>query len=309
VVTSARSRLVDLGAVADIAQLAARQSESLRRMSRARSERIADAAVAELDETSAALDSMLLGPLRIGDSGTVIVVPTGVLHTVAWAACPSLRPRPFLIAPSARMWLRDQPPTRTTDGVALLGGPGLTHAAAELRELQKIHAADAALVDPDASVRTAVDAFERHALVHVAAHGEFRADNALFSTLRFADGPLSLFDIERLTSVPDVVVLAACDAGAAAHAGNELIGTTAALLRMGVRNVVAPSVEVSDEAEARFMTDFHRSLVDGLVPSEALVLARRAAFGRGTPIDIAAGAATAASGTCIDPGLHFAGTG
>jgi CHAT domain-containing protein len=185
--------------------------------------------------------------------------------------------------------------------MALLGGPGLAHVEAELREIERLHGPSVRTVDADATVAAARAAFEHHDLVHVAAHGRFRADNPLFSSLGFADGPLNLYDLERLTSAPATVVLAACEAGAATSAGNELLGTAAAMLRMGVRTVVAASVSVSDEAMARLMVDLHRGLAEGSAPEIALTRAREAAFERGDPATVAAAAATVTYGTRLGP--------
>ena len=71
-------------------------------------------------------------------------------------------------------------------------------------------------------------------LVHLAAHGSFRADSPLFSSVLLADGPLTVYDLERLRRAPAVVVLSACEAAVAAvHDGDELLGTAAALLGAG----------------------------------------------------------------------------
>jgi hypothetical protein len=39
-------------------------------------------------------------------------------------------------------------------------------------------------------------------LVHMAAHGTFRADSPLFSAIELDDGPLTVYDLERLRRAP-----------------------------------------------------------------------------------------------------------
>ena len=39
-------------------------------------------------------------------------------------------------------------------------------------------------------------------LAHIAAHGRFRADSPLFSSLRMHDGPLTVYDFEQLHRAP-----------------------------------------------------------------------------------------------------------
>jgi CHAT domain-containing protein len=62
----------------------------------------------------------------------------------------------------------------------------------------------------------------------------------MFSSLRLADGDLYVYDIERLGSAPDLVVLSACDSGfTETRPGEELMGLSSALLSMGTRSIIA----------------------------------------------------------------------
>jgi CHAT domain-containing protein len=113
-------------------------------------------------------------------------------------------------------------------------------------------------------------------VAHVAAHGQIRGDNPLFSSLRLADGPLTVYDLERLDGVPHTVVLAACDAGRSViRAGDEPLGLTAAFLGLGTRQLVAPVVPVPDGAAVDFMTCFHHRLARGMNAAEALAGAQQ----------------------------------
>ena len=56
---------------------------------------------------AAALDAALIEPLlaTLGKA-PLVVVPTGSLHAIPWAALPSQRGRPIVVAPSLSVWLR-----------------------------------------------------------------------------------------------------------------------------------------------------------------------------------------------------------
>ena len=69
------------------------------------------------------------------------------------------------------------------------------------------------LSDGSATVEGCLRAMDGAALVHVAAHGRFRADNPMFSALELDDGPLTVHDFERLRRAPHRFVLSACDSG------------------------------------------------------------------------------------------------
>ena len=80
-------------------------------------------------------------------------------------------------------------------------------------------------------------------LAHLAAHGRIHPNNPLFTSLTFADGPLTVYDVEQLRQAPQLVVLAACDIGrSTVRAGDELLGVCATFLALGTRHVIASVV-------------------------------------------------------------------
>ena len=86
-----------------------------------------------------------------------------------------------------------------------------------------------------------------------------------------ADGPLTVYDLERLRRAPHRLVLPSCDSARLATAGSdELLGLAAALLPLGTAGIVASVVPVNDDATAAPMLTLHRGLRRGLLMAEAL---------------------------------------
>jgi CHAT domain-containing protein len=55
------------------------------------------------------------------------------------------------------------------------------------------------------------------------------------SALTMSDGPLTAYDLERLSRAPQLVLLPACQSGAGAvQAGDEVMGLTSALFALGL---------------------------------------------------------------------------
>jgi CHAT domain-containing protein len=235
------------------------------------------------------LDGLLFDGLRatIGDRA-LVVIPTGALHLLPWPALPSCRGRAVAVAPSAGIWL--QAATRPTgentadNGITVLAaGPGVAHARQELLDLAEIYPAARRLSGSAATARSVASALDGASLAHVIAHGTFRADNPLFSSLRLADGPLTVYELERLSQAPRRVVLSACNAGlAAVRPGNELMGVSSALFALGTTTLVASVLLVGDRETGRLMVDFHRNLAKGLDAPSALADAQVRA-GAGDP--------------------------
>lgn len=159
----------------------------------------------------------------------------------------------------------------------LAAGPRMAAAPAEIKAISS-HVPGRVLVDSEATVSAVASAMDGAALAHIAAHGSFRVDNPLFSALELADGPLTVYDIERLRTPPTRVVLSACDSGqSAVRPGDELMGFTAALLGLGTRTLIAPVVPVPTDGTAPVMIELHRKLAAGMAPAEALAAVQRAA--------------------------------
>jgi CHAT domain-containing protein len=113
-------------------------------------------------------------------------------------------------------------------------------------------------------------------LAHVAAHGTFRADSPMFSALRLDDGPLTVYDLERLRRAPHILVLSSCESGVAQPVGaDELLGLTSSLVPLGAASILASVVPVNDRASAPLMTAVHGHLRAGHPLPVAFALARR----------------------------------
>lgn len=232
------------------------------------------------------LQEAVLGPVarRLGDT-PVVVVPPASLHAVPWALLPALSQRSVSVAPSASSWLRaaeaDDGP-RSARGVLLVLGPGLQAGAAEVAQLARVHPSASVLGadagGPPSDVDAVLAGLDGMRLAHIAAHGSFRADSPLFSSLALDDGPLFVHDLERVRRLPHRVVLSACDTGVAAPVGaDELLGLVSSLLRLGTVGVLASVVPVNDEASAPFMVAVHQSLAAGRPLTEAALAGRTAA--------------------------------
>jgi tetratricopeptide (TPR) repeat protein len=241
------------------------------------------AAIAGASHAARRLDELLMAPVldAIGDRDLVIV-PTGRLHALPWPTLPSCQGRPVSVAPSATSWLAAtdaarRAPRRTTPAdTVLVAGPGLTHAVGEVRAIGRLYPGSRQLVGKAATVDAVRQAVDGADLAHIAAHGSFRADNPQFSALDLADGPLTVYDLERVRRGPRVLVLSACDSGlSAVHPGDELMGLASAVFSLGTATLVASVVPVDDDATKSLMQAFHRDLSRGLTPSTALAAAQQ----------------------------------
>ncbi|MDP9795142.1 tetratricopeptide (TPR) repeat protein [Catenuloplanes nepalensis] len=243
------------------------------------------------------LDDALFGPIRDRLApGPLVLVPAGALHATPWALLATCHGRPVTVAPSASIWLTAATSSRSTaTRRVLVAGPGLPHAEHEVHRLAELLTPDTLLTGRSATAEAVLRAMDGAALLHIAAHGRFRADNPMFSALRLADGPLTVYDLERLARPPATVILSACDSGlSAVHPGEELMGLAAALLRRGTRAVLGSVLPVADRPSLDLMLGLHRRL-----PATPLATALAAAQTAAMPSDLDDRAATAAAFTCF----------
>jgi tetratricopeptide (TPR) repeat protein len=283
VVAGRRASLHDLGPADAVRDVASRLPAALRRLATGRGTAASLAAAATAARhAGAALDGLLLRPLagRLGDR-PLVVVPTGDLHALPWALLPSCAGRPVTVAPSAAAWWRAAclAGGRGAGREVLVAGPRLHHADGEVADLAAVYRGAVVLQGPAATASAVAAVLDGAAMAHVASHARFRADNPLFSCLDLADGPLTVYDLERLRRAPAVLVLSACESGrSAVRPGDELMGLAAAVLALGTATLVASVVPVPDAATRPLMVDLHTRLRAGTRPAEALALAQQAAL-------------------------------
>ncbi|MGH3941675.1 MAG: CHAT domain-containing protein [Pseudonocardiaceae bacterium] len=312
-------RLHRLGHVVQARSRANALSLALHRLVSAGSEARNGAGWVGLRRCAEELDKLLLRPLtdRIGDRALVLV-PTAAVASAPWSTLPSCAGRPVTLAPSATLWCAAQLPVAgsavvggTVPGGPIAGSPGggpmlaaagpdLPGAQAEVETIAGIYGtASISLSGVEATVEAVGAALRGASVAHLAMHGQIRGDNPLFSSLRLADGPLTVYDLERLEAVPHTVVLAACDAGRSVmRAGDEPLGLSAAFLALGTRQLVAPVVAIPDGAAVELMTGFHHLLASGVRAPEALAQVQQQ-WAVGPP----SARAAAAAFVCMGAGL------
>jgi tetratricopeptide (TPR) repeat protein len=277
IVTAHRTRLVPIGPTSQVLDVHDHLVFALRRLSMLPAHHPALAgATAALATAAREIDDLLVAPLQLPE-GPLVLVPTGGLHRVAWSALPSLHARSTTVTPSAAWWLGRAPiahhapaPSTGAARVLLVEGPDLEGTAAELAALQELLPQALTLTGSDATAQRVLAGLATADIAHIAAHGAFRGDNPLFSSLRVADGPIWVHDFAGLPRTPRLVILTACEAGrSGVLAGDELLGTATALLSLGVETVIAPLLPVPDIATARFAIRLHHHLARGATPAEA----------------------------------------
>ena len=283
VLADGRARLLPLGPVEAVARALDQVAFALHRLADRRrpAASLAGAGLA-LTRAGDALDALLLRPLaRSTGDRQLVIVPTPALQSLPWSLLPSCAGRPITVAPSASLWSQAHGRAAAAGRVVVVAGPGLPGAREEARAVAALHPGAQRLLDGEAVAPRVAAALDGAALVHVAAHGRLRSDNPLFSALVLADGPFTVYDLERLNTAPAHVVLAACDTGRSQSvAGGEILGLTAALLGQGTATLVAPVVPVPDAETVDLMRAYHGHLRTGLSPAEALAQAQQRGAGR-----------------------------
>jgi CHAT domain-containing protein len=220
------------------------------------------------------LDALLIAPLELPHA-PLVLVPTNELHALPWAVLPSLARSPLSVAPSLKLWQRAAAHRPATARKVLVAGPRLPAAAQEIEALHARHPHAHTYTGADATVAAVTKALDGADEAHLSAHGRFRDDNPQFCSLELADGALTVYDLERLQRAPRRLVLSSCESGlSTVHAGDELMGFTAALFALGTATVIAAVVPVPDEATKGLMLELDARLAAGASPAAALAAAR-----------------------------------
>jgi CHAT domain-containing protein len=154
--------------------------------------------------------------------------------------------------------------------VAFSSGGRLPETVEEVKRIAGLLPEATVLLEQDATK----DHLWRHSqnsrLLHIASHGTFRRDNPLFSSLRLADGDLTVNEVYHLRLNTSLVTLSACDTGVSALKGGDLIGLISSFFYAGARSLLVSLWRVRDVAAAELMERFYRRLAHGEGKAAAL---------------------------------------
>jgi CHAT domain-containing protein/tetratricopeptide (TPR) repeat protein len=281
-ITDGRARLHDLGPLDEVSDRIDAVTFSLIRLNRSQGSEESRLAAAEMlygfaDE----LAEIVLPPIVAGTMEPVVIVPTAVLHDVPWGLLPPLAGRSVSVNSSVSAWghaertLRERRHT-LLDGIeaGFVAGPGLDYAELEVEQLAIDYVDPVVLTGASANVDACTKLLSTSELVHIACHGSFRRDNPMFSSLHVADGPLNVYDLERIERLPAVVVLSSCSvANAKVLQGGSLLGLANAFTTLGAASVIAPLTPISDASSVTVMQRLHRHMIAGATPAAALAAA------------------------------------
>ena len=285
VVTRDCANVVGLGRTADLQALLGGLLPDLDMAAAELPDVFAQAIRSELRGRLRRLDDVLLAPLSdvIGDR-ELVLTPSGALAGVPWSILPSNRGRSVIVAQSATSWLARTETDLRSSSAGFVAGPRVAQAEAETSAAAQAWPGSRVLHGNEATAAAVSELAGQVDVLHVSAHGRHSSENPLFSGFELADGPWFGYDIDTLDSVPDVVLLSACEVGRSTlRGGEELIGMTAAWLHAGARCVIASAAAINDAVAHDVLVAVHRGLADGLAPATALAQAVAAVDPDGPP--------------------------
>ena len=239
------------------------------------------------------LYSLLIAPLKHHlTTRRIGIIPHSVLHYLPFAALTD--GRKFLgdefalfTLPSASvlefLHQKRKPWTDSLLALAYKGVPQLEYVEKEVKHIGKSANAQI-LLGSEANESQLRSLASRFSIVHLAAHGEFDAENPLFSRIYLApessqlnDGNLAVHEVYDLPlQQANLAVLSACQTGLGVLSrGDDIVGLTRAFMYAGAPSVVSTLWEVNDRASYELMLAFYKHLRRGKAPAEALQAAQR----------------------------------
>ena len=220
----------------------------------------------------------------------LVVVPVGVLHYVPFHALREsetylIENREIVYAPSAKVWQTlAERKTKKAKTALLIGfaDEKIPLVNREIEAIGKIFPKAKVFTDGAANFENYTQNAPDFDILHLACHGQFRAENPLFSSLHLADGFITVKDICSQKLKAELVTLSACETGLnKIFAGDEILGLARGFLSAGVSSLILSLWTVSDEATTELMKDFYAELQRGASVSASLRIAQNNFIKRG----------------------------
>jgi CHAT domain-containing protein len=209
-----------------------------------------------------------LEPLLAGKTDLTII-PHGPLHHLPFPAL--FDGRHYLLerfeisyAPSTAVFIlcHNRQPAKTRKTLVLGVSDPTIPAVRQEVEAVAAHSPEAAVyLDQAATLDVLHTQAHGSALLHLACHGFFRADNPMFSAVRLHDGWLTAVQAMQLELDGALVTLSGCDTGVnQIITGDELLGLTRGFLGAGAAGLIVSLWLAQDETTAELMSTLYEHL-------------------------------------------------
>ena len=226
------------------------------------------------------LYDLLLRPLESATGlRRLVVAPHRALHYVPFHALYdgfgyAIETREISYAPSAGILQNClRKPRRPLEKALFVGvaDERIPFVGEETKTLARLFANSTTLLDAAANFDELTKNTSDIDILHLACHGQFRAENPLFSSLKLYDRWLTVRDVDSLKLNADLVVLSACETGASRIApGDELLGLARGFFSAGASSLVLSLWNVHDATTVELMKCFYREIRHGKSPAAAL---------------------------------------
>jgi CHAT domain-containing protein len=155
----------------------------------------------------------------------------------------------------------------------LVGVPDerISHVQTEIDSLSAIMPGAEVLLGEDTTFERVKHAASSSTVLHLAAHGLFRPEAPLLSSIHLADRWLAVQDVYDLELKATLVTLSACETGLGHDAGgDDLVGMVRGFLHAGAASLIVSLWMVDDESMTTLMTKFYSHWLAGHSKVESL---------------------------------------
>jgi CHAT domain-containing protein len=233
------------------------------------------------------LGDKLLAPIweKLSQVESINIIPHGPLHALPFHALRQgghflIESHAISYAPSAAVlnycWNKislngHEGPFDGTPVLVGIGDERATHVSEEIRALAGLIKGSKVLLDEEATLERVAQAALDSGLLHLAAHGLFRPEAPLLSSIRLADRWMAVQDVYALDLKASLVTLSACETGLGHDmGGDELVGLVRGFLHAGASSLLVSLWMVDDKSMTDLMTRFYSHWLAGMPKAQAL---------------------------------------
>lgn len=239
-------------------------------------------------EILAQLGEKLVAPLwdKLSAFAALVIIPHGPLHALPFQALRMadrylIETHAISYAPSAAVlkFCRDKTPQAQEDSLPYTGKPLLAgvpdqracHIEEEIQALSELFGDAEVLLGEQVTFEKIRSSVPACGVFHLAAHGLFRPEAPLLSSIRLADRWLAVQDIYNLELGAGLVTLSACETGLGHDSGgDDLVGLVRGFLHAGAASLLVSLWTVDDESMTQLVTTFYTHWLAGMPKVRAL---------------------------------------